>query len=254
MIGFHIDMNVAQFKGDYLEKWLEEFALRGYDTILWEVENNVEWETCPECVSPDAFSKKDFKHLLGLCRNLGLEPIPLLQTIGHAEYVLKHDEYKHLREVEDGIEQYCPRNGDVLPFLKSWIDEYFDLFGDIRYFHLGADEAGQLGKCRRCSDYVGGHSVSELYVEHMNAVCAPVIERSVTPAIRRRWRSSLARSCCSTGVTISITDRVSCRSGERGGIRRRTLPRMCSRSTAGFFIPSETSRGRSPIPSTPRTI
>ena len=64
MIAFHIDMNVAQFRGDYLEQWLQELALRGYDTILWEVENNVEWETCPECVSPEAFTKKQFKKLM----------------------------------------------------------------------------------------------------------------------------------------------------------------------------------------------
>ena len=98
MIGFHIDMNIAQFTPQYLEKWLNELARLGYDTIIWEVENNVKWETCPECASPDAFTKDEFREILALCRNLGLEPIPLFQTIAHCEYVLKHEKYKHLAE------------------------------------------------------------------------------------------------------------------------------------------------------------
>ncbi len=183
MIGFHIDMNVAQFRGEYLEKWLQDLALKGYDTILWEVENNVTWETCPECVSPDAFSKKEFKRILALCRNLGMEPVPLLQTIGHSEYVLKHRKYAHLSEIEGDIGQYCPRNEELVPFLKEWEKEYLGVFGDVQYFHLGADEAWQLGKCDRCREYVEKHSLSELYIEHMNAVCEPVIDRGVTPII-----------------------------------------------------------------------
>jgi hypothetical protein len=102
MIGFHIDMNMAQFRADYLERWLRELARIGYNTILWEAENNVRWETCPECVAPEAFSKKEFKRLLDLCHELGLESVPLLQTLGHSEYALKHDRYRDLREEPKG--------------------------------------------------------------------------------------------------------------------------------------------------------
>ena len=66
-IGYHIDMNVIQFKGEYLKSWLNTLAGIGYDTIIWEVENNIQWESCPECVSPDAFSKDEFKELLDYC-------------------------------------------------------------------------------------------------------------------------------------------------------------------------------------------
>jgi hexosaminidase len=141
MRGFHIDMNISQFTGPYLKKELKRLADLGYDTIIWEVENNIQWETCPECVSPDAFSKAEFKDILAYSRRLGLEPIPLLQTIGHCEYVLKHERYKPLAEVPDRIDQYCPQNPAVVPFLRKWIDEYLEVFGQVKYFHLGADEA-----------------------------------------------------------------------------------------------------------------
>ena len=181
--GFHIDMNIAQLRGPYLKTWLERLAAEGYDTIVWEVENNIRWETCPECVSPDAFTKAEFKDILAYSRSLGLEPVPLLQTIGHCEYVLKNPRYKPLAEVPDRIDQYCPRNPEVVAFLTKWIDEYLEVFGEVRAFHLGADEAYTLGECPRCRAYAAEHSLSELYVDHINAVSRPLIEKGIRPAI-----------------------------------------------------------------------
>ena len=183
MRGFHIDMNIAQFRGPYLKRELKTLADLGYDTIIWEVENNIRWETCPECVSPDAFTKAEFKDILAYSRSLGLEPIPLLQTIGHCEYVLKNERYKPLAEVPDRIDQYCPRNPDVVPFLRKWIDEYLEVFGKVKYFHLGADEAYTLGECPRCRAYAAEHSLSELYIDHMNAMSIPLIEKGIRPVI-----------------------------------------------------------------------
>jgi hypothetical protein len=183
MIGFHIDCNVHHFKRDYLERWLTDLAGLGYDAILWELEDAVVWDTCPECAPPDAYTKDEFRELLALSRRLGLEPIPLLQTIGHCEYVLRHGSYSHLAETPDRVDQYCPRNPHLVPFLQDWIEEYLDLFGDVRYFHIGADEAWQLGACPDCKAYAERHSLSQLYIDHVNAVCAGLIERDVRPCI-----------------------------------------------------------------------
>ncbi len=183
MIAFHIDMNIAQFTKSYLEKWLRELAQLGYDTIIWEVENNIAWETCPECVSPDAFSKEEFKSLLALCRELGLETIPLLQTIGHCEYVLRNDKYQHLAERKGEVDQYCPRVPELVPFLHKWMDEYLELFGSVRYFHIGADEAWSLGTCPACHDYAEKYSLSRLFIDHVNAVCEPLLAKGITPII-----------------------------------------------------------------------
>jgi len=183
IIGFHIDMNISQFRGDYLKQELKRLADLGYNTVIWEVENNIKWDTCPECVSPDAFTKEEFKEILAYSRKLGLEPTPLLQTIGHCEYVLKNKKYEPLKELPDRIDQYCPRNPDVVPFLQKWIHEYLEVFGSVKYFHLGADEAYTLGKCPRCSAYAEEHSLSDLFISHINAMSQPLIEKGVRPVI-----------------------------------------------------------------------
>lgn len=183
MIGFHIDMNMAHYRANYLRTWLKELARLGYDTVIWEVENSIQWESCPECVAPDAFTKNEFLALLAECRLLGLEPVPLLQTLGHAEYVLKHPSYAHLREIPGRTDQYCPRNPELLPFLHKWIAEYLDLFGPVRHFHIGADETMCLGSCSQCSSFAQEQSLSKLYVEHVNAVARPLLKRGITPVI-----------------------------------------------------------------------
>jgi len=85
---FHVDLNFVNLSAPYLRRWLKKLADMGYTGLLWELENKIRWETCPECVWPEALSKAEFRELLDYARELGLESMPLLQTIGHGEYVL----------------------------------------------------------------------------------------------------------------------------------------------------------------------
>jgi hypothetical protein len=183
MRGFHIDMNIAQFKRPYLEQWLRKIAELGYDTVIWEVENNVRWRTVPECAAPDAFPPEEFRQIVDLARSLGLESIPILQTLAHCEYVLKHPRYKHLSEHGDEVVQYCPLHPGLRPFLQGWMDEYLDVFGAINVFHVGGDESWWLGSCPRCKEYARQHSLGELYVQHVNAILQYLIDRKIRPAL-----------------------------------------------------------------------
>ncbi len=183
MVGFHIDMNMAQYRADYLKRWLTELAGRGFNTIIWELEDGVEWQTVPEARQPDALTKAQFRDVLDHARELGLENIPLLQTLGHAEYVLVHERYAHLKANPEDIRQYDPLHPEVLPLLKAWIEEYLDLFGEVRYFHIGADEARQLEFVAQSDRNVEGLSVSQIFMRHVNAVSQPLLNRGITPII-----------------------------------------------------------------------
>ena len=85
LLVLHLDFNTIQMKKEAVVDCLREAAGMGYNAVLWEIENKVRWETCPECVDPEAFSKEEFKQMLAEADRLGLEPIPLMQTFGHAE-------------------------------------------------------------------------------------------------------------------------------------------------------------------------
>ena len=183
LIIFHLDFNSVSLNKDYIKKWLLKASDMGYNAVLWEIEDDVKWETCPECVSPDAFTKKEFKELLEYSRALGLEPIPLLQTIGHAEYVLQNKKYFSLREDSSRYDCYCTSNNDVKIFLKNWISEYLELFGELKYFHLGGDEAYAFATCDICKNKAEKNGENNLYAEYLNDIAKPLLEKSIRPGI-----------------------------------------------------------------------
>lgn len=176
---FHFDFNHVQLRREVVRDLLPRIAAMGYDAILWELENQVAWETCPDCATPETWSKAEFAELLAESRTLGLEPIPLLQTIGHGEYVMSHARYHAFREHADFSDCYCTSNPEVRAFLIRWIDEYRELFGPLRFFHLGGDEAYRFGSCPVCS----ARDRMELYAEHIGALAAGLIAAGVRPGI-----------------------------------------------------------------------
>jgi hypothetical protein len=183
LIIFHIDFNSVSLKKSYLKEWLKRASDMGYNAVLWEIENEIQWETCPECVSQDAFTKDQFRDILNYSKKLGLEPIPLLQTIGHAEYVLQNEKYVAFREDPKRYDCYCTSNPEVRQFLKNWIEEYIDLFGEIRYFHLGGDEAHKFGTCPVCSKKVAQVGINQFYAEHIIDIAQPLLKKKIRPGI-----------------------------------------------------------------------
>ena len=176
----HLDFNTCQMRKEVVIRHLRAAAEYGYTAILWEIEDKVRWETCPECVHPDAFSKDEFKEILAEADRLGLEPIPLMQTFGHAEYVLNQTRYSTWREQVGNPTCYCVSRTEVREFQKRWLLEYLDLFGPkVRDFHLGGDEAHAFGSCRVCSK----RNRFDLYVEHLNGLADVLRARGIRPGI-----------------------------------------------------------------------
>ena len=159
----HVDLNSAMLRPETIRAMLRAAAAAGKNAILWEVEDKVRWESCPDVPHPDAMDKGAFRALLAESRALGLEPIPLLQTFGHAEYVLLKPGRERLREVPDFHDCYCASNPDARAFLRDLAREYRDLFGPIRFLHFGGDEAYRFGSCPACA----ARDRMELYAEHL---------------------------------------------------------------------------------------
>ncbi len=183
LIVFHFDFNSVSLNKEYVYKWIDKAAGMGYNAILWEIEDDVEWETCKECVSESAFSKSEIKEIIKYSRSLGLEPIPLLQTIGHGEYVLQHEKYFSLREDSTRYDCYCTSNEDVKTFLKKWINEYLDLFGDLKYFHLGGDEAYAFATCDVCKPTAESVGENKLYADYLKEIAEPLLKNNIRPGI-----------------------------------------------------------------------
>nr|CAD7196503.1 unnamed protein product [Timema douglasi] len=122
--------------------------------------------------SSGAYSGEEARQLLQLAGDSGLAVVPLVQTFGHLEFVLKHDEWRMLREVEAYPSSMCPSHPRALPLVMSLIKQIVEFHPDIQYLHIGADEVWHMGLCPTCvrRTQSNKHGRCQLFLEHVLAV------------------------------------------------------------------------------------
>jgi hypothetical protein len=95
----HIDMKGAAPKPDYFKEFIPFIKKYGATGILIEYEDMFPFTGRLEVVKHgNAYSKDDIKLILQLAKDNNLTVMPLVQTYGHLEWVLKHKDFAHLRE------------------------------------------------------------------------------------------------------------------------------------------------------------
>ncbi|XP_015925127.1 hexosaminidase D [Parasteatoda tepidariorum] len=150
----HFDLKGAPPKITYFKSIFPLIRNAGANGILMEYEDTFPfWGPLSSIAASNAYTKKQIRYILELAKNNDLIIIPLVQTFGHLEFVLKLPEFKHLREVEDIPQSLCPTNNGSLNLVKIMIGQVMSLHTDSQWLHIGSDEVYQLGHCSRCSRY-----------------------------------------------------------------------------------------------------
>lgn len=177
----HFDLKGAPPKITYFKAIFPLLKYAGATGILIEYEDTFPFSGPLSTVtSTNAYTKKEIRYILELAKHSNLIVIPLIQTFGHLEFVLKLPEFKHLREVEDIPQSVCPTNNATLVMVKMMIDQIISLHSDSRWLHIGCDEVYQLGHCSRCSRY----DRNSLFLAYVKKVAKYVREQhSVQPII-----------------------------------------------------------------------
>ena len=146
----HLDLKAQMPQVDYLCRTIKMLKNLGANSLLIEYEDKFPYRTHPEIVHPNAFKKEELKKFIKYAESLGIECIPLIQSLGHAEYILRHKEYSHLREVPENNWQFCPLNEEVFSLLMDMWTEIMEIHKNSSYVHLGADETPYLCQCEKC--------------------------------------------------------------------------------------------------------
>ena len=113
----------------------------------------------------DAYTKDDIKEFLSLAKKNDLTVIPLVQTFGHMEFVLKHKDFSHLRETPKITNSVCPLKNASAALVKSIISDILRLHPDAKWIHMGGDEVWNLKTCNKCKESQKTHS--DLFLHHM---------------------------------------------------------------------------------------
>ena len=201
--GAHLDLKYYMHSLGYLSGWLDTLRDCKINTLLLEYEDKFPFQTHAEVTSDHAMEREELAAFLEKARRLGLRVIPMFPTLGHLEFVLRHEKFAHLRGGANGEYFTEVRVGDreALELVFSFLDEVLEFHGPDEWFHLGGDEPWFLKK--RMSEDPSG-TVGD-YIAHMDEVCRYVIDRGKRPLIYDDFlrslepdvrRSSLARLPC----------------------------------------------------------
>lgn len=122
-----------------------------------------QWETNPKMWVDFSMPKSVVRQLVELARRCYIEPVPLIESLGHGHWMFKNGANTEIAEDPDHPWAYCPRRKASYEFIFSVYEEAIELFKP-KYFHIGHDEVTMRGRFPHCPDCKDA-SVAELFVE-----------------------------------------------------------------------------------------
>ena len=153
---------------------LRAMAMLKLSSVFLEFGPNVRQGTRADPPRPAAFSREDLRGIAGVCRGLGLEPLPYLNSLGHAERSYAYPKLIGGKSIDLGADE----NYD---FLFRMYDSLIEDFGGRpRYFHAGMDEAGDV-LLANAAKY--GRSTAQLLSTHITRVNEYFRERGIAMVI-----------------------------------------------------------------------
>jgi len=160
----HLDMKHHMEHTDYYYELIDVLASYKINAVIAEVEDKLAYERQPKVASADALSIKEWKKLSKYANERFIEISPLVQGLGHASFILKHDKYNFLRDDPDSDWAFNP-------LIPETYEVQYDLYRDAlkalphgKYLHVGGDEVHTTGRG-------SGQTELELQLTWLNKVC-----------------------------------------------------------------------------------
>jgi len=181
--GFHIDLRIQVMTMDALKAFALKLNQQGINTIVMEWEGTYPFEKHPLIPNRYAYTKAEVASFIKYCADLKIDVIPLQQSFGHVEYILRNEKYKDLREDQKDFSQVCPLQADLDKALFT--DLYTELAAThpSKYIHIGGDETYLLGHDERCKLKAAKEGKSKLYIDYIKTLCDIVIKLGKTPVL-----------------------------------------------------------------------
>jgi len=161
----HLDVKHHLEKTEYYYQLMDKLAAYKINAVIAEVEDKLAYKRQPLVGSEDALSIEEWKRLSDYAMERNIEISPLVQGLGHASFILKHNLYKELRDDPDSDWAFNPLDPETY---KLQFDLYLDAFEALphgRYLHVGGDEVHTTGRG-------SGKTELELQLSWLSKVCS----------------------------------------------------------------------------------
>lgn len=160
----HYDTKHHQDRFEYVQSFIREIAAYKANILVWEWEDKLAYRCHPQVGAPGAFTIAQMQELTRYARRHHVEIVPLVQGLGHVSFILKHREFRHLREIPDSDWELCPLKDGTYELLFDLWTEAMEATPGSRFLHIGSDETYELGlgtDCG-CAEHAAKHGKDSL--------------------------------------------------------------------------------------------
>ncbi|KAF1298645.1 lacto-N-biosidase [Enterococcus sp. JM4C] len=212
-----LDMGRKFYSKEWIFSLIDHMCQLKLNTLQLHFSENegfrIESERYPEIVSDEYLTKKEVREIIAYAKERFIQIIPELDTPGHLKNFLKHYPEWRLERVGEPNEFLDHRalditNEEAVSAVYHLLTEYFELFEDSTYFHIGADEfidfdafheypTLQEAARKKYGDAATG---IELYIDYTNQL---IQKTNQAGFISRVWNDGFYRNNQSSLVTLS---------------------------------------------------
>ena len=136
---------------DWLLEQLPRYADWGYSELYVHLEDAVQFPSLPSVARRDAYTRGQFEKLVGEAARVGIGVVPIVNLLGHTQYLIKVPELRELNELR-GPDGLPLERGQLCPVHPRMLDIADALIGDVSAYctagkvHVGLDESFSLGR------------------------------------------------------------------------------------------------------------
>lgn len=163
----------------FLKGFIDFIAENHYNTLFLYLEWRIRTKTF-DIGKNEGYSAEELREIIEYAALRGIDVIPGLATLGHAELLLRQKKFASYSELREGIKgrfgrtftpDFCPSLPETREFLDSYLSDVAEIFTETPYFHVGGDEVFDMDFCSECRkkapDFQGE---AKLYLEHFKFI------------------------------------------------------------------------------------
>ncbi|MFV0416929.1 MAG: family 20 glycosylhydrolase [Chthoniobacterales bacterium] len=144
---------------DFIGKFIDFAAANRFNALALYLEGRIKTESFPYPADDESYQPEQIRSIVEYARSKGVEVIPVVSTLGHAELFLSYSEMEPLMETRTPFtgkfgtterKAFCPSQADTYDFLRQYLTEIAALFPS-KYLHVGCDETWDIGCCDLCA-------------------------------------------------------------------------------------------------------
>lgn len=158
---------------DVLKKLLPRYAAWGHQELYLHLEDAVHYPSLPGIGRSDAYTYEELGELVLCAAQNGIRVVPIVNLLGHTQYLIKHPDLRDLNELRDGRGDPLV-SGQICPLHPRTLEIAGKLLRDLAPYctagkvHVGLDESFHLGQCPRCREEVARLGLAGHFAGHVN--------------------------------------------------------------------------------------